>query len=1099
MKARLVAAFVVWMMLGSLIPVRSVDAQDDGTIKGTIDSATPFVRVPITVTEEGSTITADIKPVSGDLDTVLYLLDNQDQIIAENDDRAKDDPSSLLVFPLADAGQYTLIATRYKVAEGDSSGDFELKIDQAKGSPAPGYRVSAEDIAAAGFPSPAPLPQRAWTILVYYGGDNNLEPGILNDLDEFEVGGGSDSTTNIIALVDRNPGFTDTNDNWTTVRLFDLGTDVTKDHDLVFPPTIDTPPLADLGELDTGDGETLAQFLVWGIRHFPAEHYIVAFGDHGAGWQGLVIDDTSDRAILSIPELQQALALALAEAGLDKFDLLVNDACLMSSVEYFAALSPFFHYSLASPEIVIDPALDMTELTGAIEAGSTAPVNLDEIGKALVNTYVTRDILKRDSSDVAYLTHALTNLDRFDPVVEAVDKFARIVNNSPAVYSTLLGDARANTYVYSSFIGEKAKIDLGSFMNRVAALSTNSQLISAAQEVQRTLNEALIYKDAGDKVKGRISYYNLYFPDSSKDFKQEYFEQSPLKSWGQMLRNYYNAVTPQVWTGGGVDIGFHLPVAPQIEITSSYPPSEVNLFTQVNLSLEIVGRRISYGDFTVDQVQPDGSAIRLSTERILTTVSVEGKLERYNQWRPGIQRSNYVWDVTLPVVSDGTNSFNELLTFTEDVAFLDGRYCDPGSCQPGSEAWNDVGLIFGINEDYTGGTVQRIVSHAPNTDALGVINIAEGAKFQAYSSVVTPDGRVVSQPGNTYTWPKDGLTWQWQPAPDGQYNLGFLITAFGGTTGFDSTQVVVNNQGIDPAIRGDVWLSLGLTLPRPTDWTRSAFSPDDFWVRTANADQTSNITVYLVRSADLAAIADGFAQSYNRLLVGTPVSTEVAGVPALEIYYTYQTETGTFQGRGLALYQESVGGGMVFGAETLVGNDLDPIFTLLRDHLVLIDLNVLRAADSSQWKLIASEDRTIEYPVRLDWLDGFQVGNWTRYAPGADQASPTFIAIKVAEAQSDSPRQELDRFLNSDAMAGTEEFSATYRTYYGQKHTWLAALYTANRQGQAVIGRMYVTLVDGVSHVLWVETLHSEDAATVFGDVFEPMVDGYIVTPATSS
>ncbi len=66
-------------------------------------------------------------------------------------------------------------------------------------------------------------------------------------------------------------------------------------------------------------------FAPQGMGH-PARHYALAFGSHGAGWQGLITDDSSEAEvgypILSVPELQQSFGIALIEAGAEQFDLL---------------------------------------------------------------------------------------------------------------------------------------------------------------------------------------------------------------------------------------------------------------------------------------------------------------------------------------------------------------------------------------------------------------------------------------------------------------------------------------------------------------------------------------------------------------------------------------------------------------------------------------------------------------------------------------------------------------------------------------------------------------------------------------------------------
>jgi len=518
------------------------------------------------------------------------------------------------------------------------------------------------------------------------------------------------------------------------------------------------------------------------------------------------------------------------------------------------------------------------------------------------------------------------------------------------------------------------------------------------------------------------------------------------------------------------------------------------------MGLEIVGRRIAYGDSTVDQVQPDGSARRLSSERLLETISVDNQVERINRWRPGVERTRFFWDLLLPVISDGTTSNNELLIFTEDVAFLDGRYREPGS-----DVWNDVGVVFGLD-----GKVQRIVNHAAESDALGVIDIMPGSDFQAYSSVVTPDGRITSEPGNLYTWPDGGLTWSWKPAPNGQYNIGLLITAFGGTTGFTSKTVTVNNTGLNPDLRGETRTDFGFTVSRLSDWSPLAYFPEDRWMRTSSPDDADNITVYFASDvgSDLDAIARRFLEKYDRKLQGTITETSVAGVPARELRFSYDTDQGTVNGHALAIFHETRGIGMIFAAEALAGvGDLDATFAMLRDNLGIIDLQALNESDTSAWYFDDFVPE-VQYPVRLDWTPGTESGGWTRYAPDGDTTGPTFVGLTRMETARQTSGELLDDLMAVYVQPDVANLAITgQRSYYGQSytwytseavyhgpsHTWEAALYTAERSGQPVTGRMYATIYNDYGYALWVETPDTEDAATVFADVFEPMLDGFMI------
>lgn len=1101
---------VVLLIVLAMLPVMPASGQDGGgaaeTYTGTIDDTQPYVRIPVSVPESGATLIADMRPTEGsELDTLLYLVDENDNILAENDDRARGDSSSLIVFPQADAGEYALIATRYKVAEGDSQGDFELAVSFGAEADALSFDTSRAALEAAGYPLAEPNPAADWTVLVYYGGDNNLEPGILNDLDEFEVAGGSTEQINVLALVDRSPRFTDSNGDWASARLFRIAEDQTGDHDdpLVFPPTIDTPPLADLAELDTGYGETLAQFLVWGVTQYPAENYAIAIGSHGAGWHGLVTDGTSEgeaTSILTVPELQQAFSLALAAADREQFTLLINDACLMSSVEYYAGIAPYFAYSLASPEVVVDPALDMTAFLNMLKAGDLDPVAL---GEKLVDIYITQDIQKRRTADIGYMTHALTDLDNFDPVVSAVEAFAALVNDRPDVYSTILSEVRANTYVYTEFLGGNTRMDLGSFMRGVIDTASDQRLTAAAQAVLDALNDARLYGNAGERAARSTSYYNIYFPDLSTDFQLDYFEQSPLREWGRMLRNYYNTVTPQVWSGAGPDIAFHPPVAPQLAITDAYPPKEVSIMDPMSLEVEIVGRGISYGEATVDVLHDDGTVQRLSSERILTDVVVDGELQRLNVWQPGVQVSSWFWDVTLPVISDGTQSHNELLIITEDSAFLDGRYREPGS-----NVWNDVGVVFSINDDFTGGIVQRVINQDESTDALAAVDIAPGSEFQVYRATVTADGRVLAEPGNVYAWSEEGLSWAWSPAPSGSYKLGLLVTASGGTTAFVEKAVEVNNTGLDEALRGSTWAPYWFTVPTRVGWERWFFSWEDRWMRTSSPDGADNLTVYFSSGVgpELQDIANRFLERYSRTLDGDFIPAEFTGVPALEVNYHYDTEAGHMIGRGYAIYHAPRDLEMVFAAEALEGaGDLDASLDLLQAHTRLIDFTALESDETGGavverswdfteraegWAFAESvEERTIRYPARLDWTS-FDSGIWTVYLPESDPSGATFAAVGAVTLDEANNAETLlnllvDRYVSPDATV------SSYPTYYGQNHTWFAALYSFADGDAEFTGRMYITAVDSRVYVIWVQTPYTDEAAALFADAFEPMIDGF--------
>lgn len=1116
MKAKLHSAWLLLVLL-SIAPALTLAQPASTTLTGLIDDDTPFVAVPLAVAADDTTLKIDIDKTSGDLDTLLYLVDPNGTIVAENDDRARGVYDSSIEFPRATAGQYTVIATRYNVADGSSSGEFRLVIEQIEETAQNtlNYDISDEALAAAGFPQIEPRPRAEWTVIAYYGADTNLEPGIINDFNEFEIAGGSSEDVRLVMLMDRHPEYYNApEDDWADARIFEIGPDHSADHEVTFPPTIDSTSLASLSaielededatdDIDTGNGQTLAQYLVWAIRHFPADHYAVTFASHGAGWKGVITDYTNDHSIVTVPQLRQAFEIATQEAGVERFDLLINDACNMSSIEYFAGVADYFTYSLASPEIVVDPAMDMTLFT---ETLNTDPdVDLRTLGRELVNKYVEQDMLLTGGDDAVFLTNAVTDLTAFNPVTRSVERFARLFNTNPARYATVLGEARANAYTYSRFLGGRSVVDLGSLMRGVQREARDSRLIDAAQDVLDALDGALYHGDGGARVQNSVSYYNIFFPDRSAEFyrvQETYFDQTTLPQWGQMLRNYYNAVTPQIWTGAGLDVPFHAPVAPDIKITNVLQgaDSAANILRPVIIRADIVSRSLSYVDSTIDLLADDGTVVRLSNERVLTATEVDGETQLLNIYRPGVDQDVIIWDGALTQVSDGTNANFELVEFTETTGFMDAVYREPGS-----DTFNEVSIVFSREN----GTVDRVINRAQDSEALAVISIPEGSEVTSFRYVVSPDGRVTQEPGNTYTWPAGGMTFSFEPAPNGTYEVGLLATAFGGTTDHDVTQVQIDNTDVDVRMRGGITATtLGYSTVRENEASRITFTRDAYQnvlQRSTRNDGLRNVSIYYVREGDpagytraeppssLEEAANTMIDLYRLEPTSDFIPSTLDGRPALEFDYRRVTEDETYIGRIVITFSEpnpilllAVG----FATEAVEGvTDVDDIFPVVREFSRIYNADDLLASDTSEW-VYNEPYENVNLPVQAAW-DVAEVDGWVRYGP-ADASLP-FVAVGRFDGL--TPRDLLSQFVESGVQDAVIDLE---RAYNAQNNEWEALVYEAVRAGQPVLGRIYTTTVADATYAVWVEATDDDTAAETYSSVLEPIVDGIeIEAPAS--
>jgi Clostripain family/Bacterial pre-peptidase C-terminal domain len=1085
---------------GSTTPVTNTQPAGQ-TFTGSIDNTTSYVEIPITVETAGSTITIDAQATNGDLDAYLGLFYNG-EVVAENDDRQEGDTNPFIEYPNAAAGEYIVAVTRYDFEKGKTTGGYLLSVNivaaptsVVNNTNTTNNTTTAADLTGRGYPALDAHPEAEWTVLAYYGGDNNLHDSALADMNEFELGGGSTEKVRVIMLLDGSTEYGNPQTNWTDARIFEVSADVTGDEMKIYPPTIDSQPIANLGEIDSSYGNNLADFLVWGMTNYPAKRYIVALNDHGSGWGGIVTDDTSGPGeILDMNELQMAFRTALQATGVPKFDLLVNDACLMSSIEYYAAMSPYFDFVISSPEVQMTPGFDMTLFTKTLN--SKPDISMPDLGKMIVDKYMVDMQALFEPSDYQTLGAAVTDLRQFQPVAEALNNFATVVNTQPRAYAVMLGRARTNTYAYSFFLpedqyGPPTDIDLGDFMNNVISLSTDAKLTDAAQGVLKAIGAARLYGVSGDQLSRSTSYFNIYFPASQEDSNGAYIDQNPLTGWTDLLINYYRNVSPariralpiadQVVVVPLIDPA----ILPNVTITNIFP-AETSIAFPTTISMEVTGRNISYGDFTVDQVQADGTLVRLDKSRIVTTVVEDGVSDSVNLWIPGVDDSDFTWEVSLALVTDGTTSSFELVESSEGVSSIAGRYH-----YPGSEEWQEVTVIF--DDD---GNTSRVIA---GLDALAPLQPEAGGEFQAYRSMITSDGQVQSQPGTVFQWTEAGIRWQDMPAPSGQYNLGFRVVALGGETGFSSVPITVNNDAQDATLRGYVDDDWGFTFQHPAEWFNVTYFPDSDFLQTSNLDANEYIFVYPVydmETFDLQAISQSVLDKFDLTVDGGFTPINVAGEEALQFSFSYSNDSGTFASRAFAVYIDSLSLGLVFSAESIDAARTDQLYQLLLDSLTFFDAQAVKDQDRGMWTSDAYTDND-SYPVPNDWMPGAESdGLFWIYRPGNATAGSTVAGVTVLTDLSESAAATLDTILAQEIEGKAGYALVGKDTYYSQNHNWEYAQYTL--EGGTITGRLYVTVVEGKPYLLMFEAPTAEFEAT-FADVFTVMLDGFEVTVPTEA
>lgn len=306
-----------------------------------------------------------------------------------------------------------------------------------------------------------------WTLLVYMAGDNDLERAAFADIAEMQAVGSSDDVQVIVMLDTRHHGT-----RWLRIRRG--GYEV----------------LAERPDANTGDEQTLADFVRRAIAAFPADRYGLVVWNHGGGLEDGEFDydamrslvpgrsrrwleglshhagravfrhtrealapvtrvtraipiDASARVHLDDQKLLRAIAIdvsardyldnlelrrAVAAPGV-RFDLLGCDACLMNMLEIAYEMRGCGRVMVGSEENEPGAGWPYHSVLGSLVADPDQ--DGARLGAAIVRHY-----------DDAYsgggerITQSALDLDHVEPLVDAVDRLG----------AALLGDLGAHAH-----------------------------------------------------------------------------------------------------------------------------------------------------------------------------------------------------------------------------------------------------------------------------------------------------------------------------------------------------------------------------------------------------------------------------------------------------------------------------------------------------------------------------------------------------------------------------------------------------------------------------------------------------------------------------
>ncbi len=182
---------------------------------------------------------------------------------------------------------------------------------------------------------------------------------------------------------------------------------------------MDTLPLRSMA-----DPETLADFIRWGARTYPAKKYALVLWDHGGGAKsGLCIDDMFGGDIMYLWELKQALA-----NGGVHLETVIIDACLMSNIETAWSIKDSASWMVASEEVV--PAKG-TAVGKWLQALVNYP-NMDGrwLGRCVCDMTGIKYANEPDDMAKSLLTWSVIDLSKIDRLMEVSGRLFQTMGNT---------------------------------------------------------------------------------------------------------------------------------------------------------------------------------------------------------------------------------------------------------------------------------------------------------------------------------------------------------------------------------------------------------------------------------------------------------------------------------------------------------------------------------------------------------------------------------------------------------------------------------------------------------------------------------------------
>ena len=604
-----------------------------------------------------------------------------------------------------------------------------------------------------------PQEQAEWTLMFYMDSDNNLEAPQMEDLEEM-MAVGTTAKVNLIALIDRNPkgetpddrGYTNRAvggiPNWTTAKYVVIEKGKLRE-------------MSDWGEINMGDPANLKKFLDMTTKQFPAKHYGVIFGDHGASWPGILSDESADGDGIDMTELSAVLKDYSAARG--KLDLIGFDACLMANFEVARTVAPFAKTMVGSEELEPGNGWNYTPLLTKL---NQAP-DMDSfaLGRAVVDTYRDFYFAPAEREHSSFVTLSVIDLSKIDALANAISDLAianqGLIKGGGKPNLIKIAQARSKADEFGKHGNESAfNFDIVNYAENIKAQSPDAA--KTADAVIAATKAAVVYKINGP-THARANGLSIYFPSKKETLLTSGYEKNPFFlsfKWPVLLGEIFGLL--------GADT--QPPVIQNIQTTdNSLAKGDI-----AQVTAKVNADDVDEATFVLARNEKDATIL---IGAIPTEPDEKGVLHE-------------TWDGTWFTIGDGKNQQICPVTGFEELDEGKDEYLVevPGQIRyKGGKQWRDITMYFVLDFKEADATGEFVSAYEFIKGNPREIDILDGDDIRPVYVAVDAKGETTnvasSDPADILHMGKDNdLLIGNEAVEPGNYSIGFLVTDYAGNT-----------------------------------------------------------------------------------------------------------------------------------------------------------------------------------------------------------------------------------------------------------------------------------------------------------------------------